>query len=420
MLNHQTTALRPNILLVITDQQRADAVGYTNPLVQTPHLDKLAAKSIRCSLAIVQSPQCQPSRASLLTGRYPTALKLWWNETALNPAESTIGNYFRDSGYQTGYFGKMHITGKGDHTKLANHFGFQTTHLLIDWQRSPDNRDVRNELTVIMAKSPWVGKLTGRIRHHDDVITDKAVEFLSTTDKPYLCVVGYRGPHPPYAAPAPFSSMYDPKKMVVPPQPRELNLSDETWRELKSQYYGSVSWIDDNVGRLLKAVDGDAIVAVTSDHGDILGDHGLFSKGMYAYDGNIRVPLLFWYPNCVGCDYTHIVQHIDVLPTLLEAANINTNQPGIQGRSLWRAFARNSVINHYGLSMIGHQPRLRMVRTKRFKYWCCGNSEYLFNLTEDPAESKNIVSDKNRISEARLMLLRALIAAEDPLPYPHP
>ena len=137
MLSHKIKAdnTKPNVIIILTDQQRHDAVGYLNDKVITPNLNALAKNSIVCTNAFVQSPQCQPSRASILTGRYPTAHKVWWNETYLSKSEKTIGNIFKDAGYNTGYFGKLHVENDMSYPLLAKHFGWDHVYLLEDWQR---------------------------------------------------------------------------------------------------------------------------------------------------------------------------------------------------------------------------------------------------------------------------------------------
>lgn len=422
-----------NILFILTDQQRYDAVGYVNSDVITPNLNALAKRSVNCRQTIVQCPQCQPSRASIFTSRYPTTLKMWWNETDLNSSERTIGNVLKDSGYNTGYFGKIHFTGKGSHRDVAKHFGFDNVFLYEDWinlmnaktigiPRS-DNR-VLSEFYDIMGKEPWVGKFSGRELHHDEIIVDKAVRFIkdnSSSDRPYFCVVGFHGPHPPYASPPPFCEMYDLESFSVPDTMRHTYnghmMTPDDWRFLKSQYFGCVTWIDDNIGKLLEHVDNNTIIVFTSDHGDILGDHGYFSKGVFAYDGNIRVPLLMHFPDGPQVVYDHIVQSIDIVPTLLNAVGIS-KQPGMQGHSLLKHFGDNSRKNHFAFSCIGYGQRLRMVRTDEYKYWWL-NDDVLFDLRNDPSEKNDLSRKcKDTVSEMRKMLLQAMIIAEDPLPRP--
>lgn len=415
MLTHNS---KPNLLFIITDQQRANAVGYVDKHVQTPNLDMLAQQSVNCTNTFVQSPQCQPSRASILTGRYPSVLGMWWNETALNKSEITLGNILQDAGYSTGYFGKMHIDG-GHHTDVAKHFGFQESFLYEDWVKTLDTQhwdvDDRNHVNIKkeffnpMQSEPWIGRLTDRRLHHEDVITAKALEFIKNASLPFCCFVGFHGPHPPYAAPNPFNDLYDPVSFDVPTNSK---FSDQNWQTLKAQYLGMISWIDDNIGRLIKSVGNNTIIVFTSDHGDILGDHGYFSKGLYAYDGNTKVPLLIRLPNLSG-EYRHLVQSIDIFPTLLETLGIEC-PANVQGKSLVNAFSVNKPVNSRVLSMIGFDPRLKMVRTNRFKYWYYGNEEYLYDLRRDPSELDNIVSSRSDVlSYMRRELIKALLQAEE-------
>lgn len=439
MLNHLSN--KKNVLLILTDQQRYDAVGYINPQINTPNINKLASESVNCTTAVVQSPQCQPSRAALLTSRYPTTLKMWWNDLPLDPRERTIANILRGAGYDTGYFGKMHVDGDGCHTSTARHFGFYDTFLYEDWREliTSEHADVqqrdtriRDEFFHIMADSdkahenwgrfqgPWVGKLSSRELHHEDVITNKAIKFINKDRaKPYFCVVGFHGPHPPYAAPPPFNTMYDPKSFAVPEIMRKTHfgfkMTPDYWRGLKSQYFGIVSWIDDNIGRILQHVGDDTVVIYTSDHGDILGDHGYFSKGLFAYDGNVRVPLLMKFPLTEPATYTHIVQAVDVLPTVLEAVGVKYSK-GLQGRSLYKRLWKNRKLNEWAFSCIGANQRLRMIRTPEFKYWWY-NGETLFDLRKDPSESRNIASAREDIlARMRELMIQVLIETEDPLP----
>ena len=414
---------RFNVLFIITDQQRHDAVGYINNQVLTPNLDKLASKSISFSKTFVQSPQCQPSRASIWTGRYPTAHKVWWNETPLSRSERSIGNYFNDDGYLTGYFGKFHVDhDPPEHCHLrAQRLGFNNLYLTEDWQASV-NQSIASEFYEPMSNKIWTGQFSRRHLHHEDIITDNAIDFISNASSPYLAVVSYHGPHPPYAAPFEFSNLYKSHSFKNPtldvPNQNNYVMSNDDWINLKVQYYGGVSWIDDNISRLLSAIDSNTVVVFTSDHGDILGDHGLFSKGLYAYDGNIRVPLLIYVPGFKSYRYDHLVQSVDILPTLLYLCGIQSNR-GIQGVSLVDSMKNGSKSNNYVLSMLCFMDRLRMIRTNKWKYWIAGNSEFLFNIEKDPGENENLVDINDKtLDNMRYLLLKALIKAEDPLPLP--
>ncbi len=351
MLHHTQ---KYNVLIIITDQQRGDTIGYANNFINTPHLDKLAKNSVVCTHAYTQSPQCQPSRASLLTGRYPTAHRVWWNGIDMPRSELTIGNYLRTYGYKTGYFGKLHFTGKETHTKIAKHFGFDTTFLYEDWVESlkllnseyKGKSVVEKEFYEPMNTGAWTGRLSFKELHHEEIITDHAVNFMEVAQEPFVCIVGYHGPHPPYAAPDEFSKLYNisdiPSQKIVTPSGYTLSSND--WKELKKQYYGSISWIDSCVGRLLKSIGRDTIVIFTSDHGDILGDHGLFSKGLFAYEGNIHVPLIMKLPDIKPIVYKHLIQLIDIVPTIFEACDMPI-YPAIQGLSLLDGINGNYAVN---------------------------------------------------------------------------
>jgi len=410
-----------NVLMILTDQQRHDAVGYRDPSIKTPNLDNLAKQSVDCKATYAQSPQCQPSRASLFTGRYPTAHKVWWNSIQLPNSEKTIANYLREFGFHTCYIGKLHFSERRNETKLAIHFGFDTTFLTHDWHRlciKNQQVDVVSEYYNILRTPKWYGRLQNKKWQHDEIVTDKALDFLRKRPYPYFLVVSYNAPHPPYAAPPPYTHTYDPDAYSGPENSQTYEgaqLSVDDWKCIKSQYYGSISWIDENIGRLLSAVDlDDTIVVYTSDHGDILGEHGFFSKGPFTYDGNTRVPLLIRIPGISPYLYDHLVQHIDVLPTILTKLGL-TVPPDVQGRSLLAGLRENKIVNYFALSMIGHNPRLRMIRYKQFKYWIYGQEERCFDMEKDPQELHNI-TDNGVLNEMRFRLLQALIEAEDPCP----
>lgn len=402
-----------NVLIIITDQQRADAVGYVNTNIRTPNIDKLASQCIRCANAFVQSPQCQPSRASIFTGRYPTSHKVWWNGLKLPDNEVTLADILSEYYYNTAYFGKIHIDRQHN-----DNLGFKHIYNSNHWLNDVGGKNrIYDEFFKIMRNNTWTGVINDKNCHHDEIVTRKAIEYISNVREPYFVVIGYHGPHPPYAAPIEYLELYDKSNIVPSPIniPNDLGytLTDEEWIELKYQYYGMVSWIDDCVGKVLQYISDDTIVIYMSDHGDILGDHGLFSKGIYAYDGNVKIPLLIRIPGVRGYNYAHLVQSIDVFATLLDLIGISHTKS--QGKSLFRAILNNKPVNDYVISMIGHNPRLRMIRTNQYKYWIYGDKEVLFDLGVDPLE--NIYCDNiELLNKARFELLRALILAEDPWP----
>lgn len=404
---------RPSILLLITDQQRYDAVGYTNPLVKTPNIDTLAKESINFLNIFVQSPQCQPSRASIFTGRYPTAHRLWWNGTNLSRKEMTISKCLQNNGYHTAYFGKFDLSKQPN----PKHYGFDYSYLYEDWiETAKFNKPTIREFTAPMTKSHWTGEFASGNGHHDEEITTAAISHLKNNQgRNLFTVVGFHGPHPPYAAPRRFSDLYRNSKIPLPKSGikaiNNYEMTNEDWRNLKIQYYGSCSWIDDCVGRILKSVDNNTIIVYMSDHGDILGDHGYFSKGLYAYEGNIRIPLLIRFPDRRAAVKYELAQSIDLMPTLLSAIGISLPK-GVQGIDLL-----GNKINNYVTSMIGYNQRLRMVRNSNYKYWICDDEEHLYDLRHDLKEESMFRNDLV-LSKMRLLLVKALINSEDSLPQP--
>jgi len=415
-----------NVLIIMTDQQRADTLDGPN----TPGMNKLASQGVRFN-CFAQSPQCQPSRAAFWTGRYPSSLKLWWNEMSLPQNEQTLANMLCSIQYDTGYFGKWHLD--KDSTTLG-HFGFDplNSYLMEDWCEGKDlpTRDAgvaRREYLEIMKQKAWASKLSNRLYQHEDVIAEKAVKFMSKSKKlgrKFMCTIGFRGPHPPYTAPPPYCDLYDPASFSVPRDSKMYDgkkLTEDDWRIIKSQYYGNIAWIDDNIVRIMEYVDRkapDTVVIFTSDHGEMLGDHGYFAKGLYAYDPTVAVPLVIRAPGFEARYYREITQHIDVVPTVLEMLG-QERSPGIQGKSLVGAMKTGEVVNQFALSMMGYEPRLKMIRNHRFKYWNYNGHEYLFNLIKDPDESSNKASTlPGPLSAMRLHMTNCLIGAEDRLPIP--
>lgn len=410
-----------NVVMIVTDQQRHDTIRNSN--FHTPNLTKLRKESVTCNATYAQSPQCQPSRASMFTGRYPTAHKVWWNSIQLPRTEKTIGNYLQSAGYHTGYVGKLHFSEKKDESHLATHFGFDTTFLTHDWHRfcaKNKKATVVSEYYDILRTQKWYGQLQQKEWQHDEIVAQKAIEFLNKTKSPFFLVVSYNAPHPPYAAPKPYSKTYEHVEFSGPANSQTYDgtpLTQDDWQAIKAQYYGCVSWADNNIGKIIDSVNlENTMIVFTSDHGDMLGDHGYFSKGPFAYEGNTRVPLLMHLPGVQPIIYNHVVQHIDILPTMLDYLGMEIPK-AVQGKSLLAGFREKKKVNKFALSMIGHDPRLRMIRYKQYKYWMYGDEEKCFDLAADPQENTNL-TDKQLLDEMRFILLQALIEAEDPLPFP--
>ncbi|HUQ95801.1 MAG TPA: sulfatase-like hydrolase/transferase [Bryobacteraceae bacterium] len=469
-----TTARRPNILWIMTDQHRFDCLGANgNSRIRTPNLDRLAARSANFQNAFVQAPVCVPSRASYFTGRYPHSHKNRVNYTPLDSREMLAQQIFRAAGYQTGAVGKLHYYPPT--LEHARSLGWDRIQLddgvpatdrysdFITWRSllDPDAPIPHNATAPLPGKNPfrspinygytptaWTGNETRRMLH----------EF-AVSPKPFFLFSSFFKPHAPYAVPAPFDAMYD---GVEIPLPRQFTLDDIRKLPLPVQkqilrgepqhamdrsvlqwiyrsYYAGVSMVDREIGfflddleRLGKAQD--TIVIFSTDHGDQLLEHGLFGKNVF-FESSVHVPFLLSFPGRMAPGKREeIVEMVDLLPTLLEYCGLPA-RTSIQGRSLVKpqprefAFAENiipEVITSGTLEMpyapgqgvagVRH-PDAKMIRTARWKLnYYPGNGGELYDLKNDPAEERNLYTDPAQQTIVRGLkdqLLDFLITADE-------
>ncbi|MBA2277648.1 MAG: sulfatase, partial [Chloroflexia bacterium] len=289
-----TPADRPNLLILYPDQWRADALGCAgDPVVQTPYLDRLAAEGARFTHAFVANPVCTPSRGSFMTGRYPHTTGVTHNQAPLPDEEVCFAECLAAEGYHTGYIGKWHLDG-------AARPGFVPPERRHGWQYwAAFNRGHRYVDGVYFRDDP--DELLTAPGFEPDHQTDLAIDFLEASanrDEPFCLLLAWGPPHTPLDPPVRHRATYDPQRIPLPasvPAP----VADLARRE-RAAYYGLISALDDNVGRLLGTLDrlgltGNTIVLFTSDHGDLIGEHGLFRKTV-PYDEATRVPCIVRWP----------------------------------------------------------------------------------------------------------------------------
>jgi arylsulfatase A-like enzyme len=388
---------KPNILFICTDQQRFDALGcYGNAQIQTPNIDALAAEGVLFEQCYVQSPVCAPSRASLVTGQYPSVHGLWGNGVALPEHARLFSRVLADGGYHCGMIGKMH---------LAACFGGRTEPRLDDgfefyrWAHDPSHGSPENDYhRWLRERHPehWERvKDHGQRQHHQAAgfdtmpteahysrwASDSAIEFLGNArdpEKPFFLWMNYFDPHHPFVAPQEYLDRYDPESLPDPIGfPGELDTkpaiqrraSTESYaghargfesheateiRQIIAAYYAMVTLIDDEVKRVLDCLDNlglrnDTLVVFTSDHGEMLGDHQLLLKGPMLYEPAVRVPLIMRWPDRLpaGERRHDLIQWLDLNPTFLQAAGLNM-LPGNQGMSLLPLAADESDSNTRG------------------------------------------------------------------------
>lgn len=361
--------MRPNILFLMSDQQRHDSLGcYGNVFVSTPHLDRMAEEGLRFETAVCPWPVCTPSRASMWTGVYPHAhgleRNLYDDANAIRDAstvQTTVFDHLREAGYDTAYIGKWHL-GHDDPGMFDEWMGFnsQGGH----WQD---------------------GVLDGN--YNADVQTDRTIEYLrrraDEPDRPFAVVNSFYPPHDPYTAPSAYLERYRGKGV---PQPG---------------YYAAVSALDANVGRMLDALEElglheSTVVIYTSDHGDTFKyrDDG-FHKHV-CFDEAIRVPLIVRWPGRVagGMQVSAPVNLVDLLPTLLALAGAPIPDHA-QGRS-FLPWLLGETPGWDDVSYVETNTRIeghdqRCLRTSRWKL-VLGTTgpNHLYDLAKDPEEAFNL------------------------------
>ena len=353
---------RPNILLLMTDQQRWDAMGCSGEKkksacgfsksedrvgfawVQTPNLDRIASEGIRFTNCVTTSPVCIPTRLSLATGLYPHNTGVWDNMQHQMPVETpTWMQAVRDAGYRTSLFGKTHLhPHNGDLREregLMNAYGLDDvneiggprasanvlSHMTAEWEAKglwdAYRADYRERFST---KPHLVRPSTLGLENYADVyVGQQAKQYLQNYDReaPWCCWVSFGGPHEPWDTPEPYASMYDPEDMppAIPPPAageRPLGHLDQLMERvnptfepgeigrLRANYAGNITLIDTQIGDILDTIKArgeldNTIIVHTSDHGEMNGDYGLIYKSNFL-NGAVRIPLLVRMPNASG------------------------------------------------------------------------------------------------------------------------
>ncbi len=313
---------RPNVLIFLADEWRAQATGYTgDPNVRTPVLERLAAESVCFNNAVSGCPVCCPARASLMTGQYPLTNGVFINDVELKPKGAALGETFRRAGYDTGFIGKWHLYGSPD-GKYGRRLAYipPENRLGFDYWKACECTHEYNHSLYYEGNDPtpkyWPG--------YDAIAqTEDACRFVESRTNPFLLVLSLGPPHFPYAtAPERYREMYRSREIQL-----RQNVPDDKRAEATENlrgYYAHMAALDDCLDRILRALEKtgaaeDTIVVFTSDHGDMMLSQGLTTK-LYPWDESIRVPLLVRYPRKLGRQGRRIrtpVNMPDLMPTLL-------------------------------------------------------------------------------------------------------
>jgi arylsulfatase A-like enzyme len=393
-------ARRPNVLLILPDQFRAQALGCMgNPDVRTPHLDQLAAEGLLFRQTFANTPVCCPARAILFTGKYAHQNGLVANDLRLRESEVTLAKLLKEQGYQTGFIGKWHLDGgrrePGFVPPGPRRQGFE-------FWAACECRHTHFQ-PVLFRDTPQPIRSQ---KFEAEALTDIAVDFLrANRSRPFFLVVSMGPPHDPYGAPEKYMKLYDPAQLTMR---RNWKAGvPQAGRAQIAAYYAAVTAVDEQVGRLMRtlkdlALDRDTIVLFTSDHGDMLGSQGARLKRK-PWEESIRVPGILRYPAKVrpGRRVETLFSHVDMTPTLLSLCGVKV-PPAMSGHNLAEVVlgrteqGPEAVFFQIFVPFAGDgTPHpWRGVRTRRYMYARTASGPWvLYDLATDPDELTNLATD---------------------------
>jgi arylsulfatase A-like enzyme len=472
---------RPNILWYCADAQRYDTIhALGNAHIRTPTLDRLVKQGAAFTRAYCQSPICTPSRASFLTGRYPATTHVYRNGNAHFPtSEVVVTKLLADAGYDCGLAGKLHLsTAKRGEVRHDDGYRF------FQWSMMPipDENDAHNAYFKWLREEKHVdphelygdhtdfcGAGVPSELHQVTWCSEMAIRFVTEKrDRPWLISLNPFDPHPPFDPPPEYLKRYRPADLPPPlfrpadldrqrdflnirqnqvealdpfgamPEPAQLRAESHAARSykgptqfngqvVKAAYYAMIEHLDHQLGRILDVLKEtgqleNTLVLFHSDHGELLGDHGLLFKGCRFFEGSVRVPMLLSWParGRAGIVSDALVELVDIAPTLLEAAGVEVPS-SLQGRSLLPilsgaadpAVHKKYVVCDFndsvGYSVVQEPTQGTMTfdgQTKLAVYHRHGDLAELFDLEKDPGEFDNLWNAPN-LDTFKLKRLRA-------------
>lgn len=438
-------AEKPNVLFIAVDDLNCDLSCYGHGLVKSPNIDRLAKRGVRFEKAYCQYPVCNPSRSSFLTGLYPDQTGVLSNGDDFRntvPDVVTLPQHFKKNGYYVARVGKIF------HYGVPTQIGTPGDDDPVSWQHVVNpvgiDKTVEKEGKIHSLKPGSYGGTLSWLRvesedaeHTDGIGTAAMIDLLTEhhpqkTGKPFFLAMGFYRPHTPYVAPAHYFDLY-PQASIDPvmekagdrddiplaalhdrPKQRELTVPER--KEIIQAYYASITLMDTLVGQLLDSLtklklDQNTIIVFVSDHGYHLGAHGLWQKGDL-FEGSCRVPMIISIPKMktAGTTAPHVVEMIDLYPTLTELAGLSTPEH-VMGKSLVPVLRdpEQSVRDTAFTVTVSRGPEFRKkykvkakgysLRTDRYRYTEWGEAgkygRELYDYTQDPDEFTNLVDSKD-------------------------
>lgn len=447
---------RPNILVIMTDQQRMDTVSAygLNDLCRTPNIDRLADRGVLFTHAFTPTAICSPARASFYTGLYPHKNGVTANGRTINEGVKGINHYLDEAGYRCGYAGKWHVDQERGPSEMGftgkdfMGYGFPGGNLLPGLQfgarpmKGPNHYEAylkENGFEIPTVSHRYVG--TNPTNQSQEMFAlhegpvESSIEYfvaeeairvmheMKEDDAPFFLWTNFWGPHTPCLVPEPYFSMYNPADIPEHPsycetfdrKPHVQRMIEELWglgdygwqgfQEISARYYGHCTQIDDMVGRMVQALDmmgelENTVIVFTADHGDCLGAHRLIEKGEFMYDEIYRIPLVVAHPSCrlPGGTNENFYYLQEIMCSILDIAGVEVPDQ-LDGQSFLPAILGNQEPNgreevYCVFDRHFTVANQRMVRTRSHQFtFNSSDTAELYDLIEDPYQLNNLIRD---------------------------
>ena len=423
---------RPNIVLIMADQLAPQFTGaYGHPLVQTPHMSSLAERGTRFDAAYCNSPLCAPSRFSFMSGQLVTRIAAYDNASEFPASIPTFAHYLKMMGYRTCLSGKMHFVGPdqlhGFEERITTDIYPSDYAWTPDWELA-DERIDKWYHNMDSVREAGTAATTFQIDYDEEVAffaKRKIMDYARDADNPFCMVASFIHPHDPYVAKPEWWNLYKPEEIDMPMhelghaasdpfserlmdgiEANTVKVTADEVRNARHAYYANTSYFDSKIGELINTLEeaemlDNTIVIVTADHGDMLGERGLWYK-MNFFEHSARVPLIMAGPGIETGTVSNACSLVDILPTMLDIAKgDDREQPKygqpIDGRSLLplaqgKGDDTSEAIGEYCAEMTSHP--VFMIRRNQYKYIHCDpDPAQLYDLDADPSELKNLAND---------------------------